>query len=165
MHTISRIRTIASAGALALVLAGCADEQADTADAEAEQPDEPADEPDADTTDTTDEPDADEPDASDPAGDPEVGADGVATDTVEARNLAFEPADIEVEVGTTVTWANEDSVDHTVTSGPVGDPDGVFDEPLASGADDVAVTFDESGTFDYYCDIHRSMVGSVTVPG
>lgn len=159
MRSTSRIRTVASAGALALALAGCADQQADTADAEAEQPGETADEPDVD------EPDADGPDESDPADEPDADADGVATDTVEVRDIDFQPADIEVEVGTTVTWANEDSVDHTVTSGPVGDPDGVFDEPLASGGDDVAVSFDEPGTFDYYCDVHRSMVGSVTVSG
>ena len=156
-----RIRTIAGAAAFALALAGCADEQADTVDAEVEDPTDPADESDpageseADTTDTSDE--------ADTAEEPEAGV--VATDTVEVRNINFEPADIEVALGTTVTWVNEDVVNHTVTSGPAGDPDGMFDEPLSSGGDDATITFDEAGTFDYYCDLHRNMVGSVTVTG
>ncbi len=152
MRSTSRIRTIAGAAALALALAGCADERTDTAEAEVEDPTDPADESDADTT-----------GEADTAGEPE--ADGVATDTVEVRNIAFEPADIEVEVGTTVTWVNEDIVNHTVTSGPAGEPDGMFDEPLSSGGDDATITFDDAGTFDYYCDLHRNMIGSVTVTG
>lgn len=145
MRSTSRLSTIAATVALALALAGCAGGQADTADAEVEP---------AAVADEAGEPDADAgPDAD------------AATDTVEARNIDFEPADIEVEVGTTVTWTNEDIVNHTVTSGPAGDPDGVFDEPLASGGDDVTVTFDEPGTFAYHCDLHRNMVGSVTVTG
>jgi len=158
MRSTSRIRIIAGAAALALALAGCADGQADTADAEVEDPADPADpadESEADTTDT--------PDETDTAEEPGTGV--VATDTVEVRNIDFGPADIEVEPGTTVTWVNEDIVNHTVTSGPAGDPDGLFDEPLSSGGDDVTITFDDAGTFDYYCDLHRNMIGSVTVTG
>jgi len=155
MRSTSRIRTIAGAAALALALAGCADERTDTAEAEVEDPTDP--------TDPADESDADTTGEADTAGEPE--ADGVATDTVEVRNIAFEPADIEVEVGTTVTWVNEDIVNHTVTSGPAGEPDGMFDEPLSSGGDDATITFDDAGTFDYYCDLHRNMIGSVTVTG
>jgi plastocyanin len=94
-----------------------------------------------------------------------VDDDATSTETVEARNISFEPADIEVAVGTTVTWVNADVVNHTVTSGPAGDPDGMFDESLASGGDDATVTFGEAGTFDYHCDLHRTMVGTVTVTG
>jgi plastocyanin len=36
---------------------------------------------------------------------------------------------------------------------------------LASGGDDATVTFGEAGTFDYHCDLHRTMVGTVTVTG
>jgi plastocyanin len=150
--TITHLRSVAIASALVVALTACGGtEQTESADADIAEPadDEAADEP------------------SDVGEDDDAAVDGdvTSTDTVEARNINFEPADIEVAVGTTVTWVNADIVNHTVTSGPAGDPDGMFDESLDSGGDDATVTFDEAGTFDYYCDLHRSMVGTVTVTG
>jgi plastocyanin len=153
--TITHLRSVAIASALAVALTACGGaEQTGTADADIEAP---ADDEAAD----------DEPSDADASEDDDAAMDGDATstDTVEARNINFEPADIEVAVGTTVTWVNADIVNHTVTSGPAGDPDGMFDESLDSGGDDATVTFDEAGSFDYYCDLHRSMVGTVTVTG
>jgi plastocyanin len=158
--TITHLRSVAIASALVVALTACGGtEQTESADADVAEPtdDEAADEPS----------DADADESSDVGEDDDAAVDGDATstDTVEARNINFEPADIEVAVGTTVTWVNADIVNHTVTSGPAGDPDGMFDESLDSGGDDATVTFDEAGTFDYYCDLHRSMVGTVTVTG
>jgi plastocyanin len=155
MRTPSRLRSPAIAVVLGLALTACASETTDTVDADVEEPVTD----DAEATEDAEANDADtETDDAEAEGD-----DAVATDEVVARNINFEPADIEVEAGTTVTWVNEDSVDHTVTSGPAGDPDGMFDEPLQSDGDDVTVTFDEAGTFAYYCDLHRTMIGTVTV--
>src|SRR5680860_1182982 len=91
---------------------------------------------------------------------------------VVIRGVAFVPADIEVAVGTEVKWSNEDSVDHTVTSGVQREqgvpgveedtdarPDGMFDENLPEEGDTFAFTFDEPGTYAYYCDVHASMTG------
>ena len=39
---------------------------------------------------------------------------------------------IEVEPGTTITWLNEDNIDHTVTSGTPNEPTGVFDAELGN---------------------------------
>ncbi len=120
----------------------------------------PADTPDTDEavddTDTSEDTDATE----DAAENGDAPGDEPA---VAARNIAFEPAEIEVEVGTTVVFTNEDVVRHTVTSGHPGEPDGTFDEPIDDEGDTAMITFDEPGTFDYYCDLHRSMVGTVTV--
>jgi plastocyanin len=155
MRTTTRLRTVALAAVVAVTLSACAgDDETDTAD-----PDEPTAEAEPEPESEPEE--ADEQDAVEE--DQQTPGEVVATDTVQVRNIAFEPADIEVGVGTTVTWVNEDIVNHTVTSGPAGDPDGRFDEPLASDGDEVTITFDEAGTFDYYCDLHRNMVGSVTV--
>jgi plastocyanin len=157
MRTPFRLRGPAIAVVLGLALSACASETTDTVEADAEEPvTDDAEATDADSD--TDDAEIDDADDADAEGD---GA--VATDEVVARNINFEPADIEVEAGTTVTWVNEDIVNHTVTSGPAGDPDGMFDEPLQSDGDDVTVTFDEAGTFAYYCDLHRSMIGTVTV--
>lgn len=84
---------------------------------------------------------------------------------VAARDMSFDPTDIEVEVGTTVTFTNHDAVRHTVTSGDPGEPNGVFDEPIDDEGDTAMITFNEPGNFAYYCDLHRAMVGTVTVTG
>jgi plastocyanin len=152
MRTPFRLRGPAIAVVLGLALSACASETTDTVEADAEEP----------VTDDAEDAEATDADTDSDTDDAE-GDGAVATDEVVARNINFEPADIEVEAGTTVTWVNEDIVNHTVTSGPAGDPDGMFDEPLQSDGDDVTVTFDEAGTFAYYCDLHRSMIGTVTV--
>jgi plastocyanin len=82
---------------------------------------------------------------------------------VLARNISFDPGTITVEAGTTVTFTNEDIVRHTVTSGEPGEPDDEFDENLPDQGDTVQITFDEPGTFVYYCDLHRNMTGEVVV--
>jgi plastocyanin len=66
---------------------------------------------------------------------------------VTIRNFAFQPAELEVEVGTTVEWVNgEDSVPHTVTSGTPGYPAGVFDSGRLRPGDSFRFTFQQPGT-------------------
>ncbi len=77
---------------------------------------------------------------------------------VSVVNVAFAPADIEVSVGATVDWINEDPFAHTVTA-----RDGAFDSGTMEGGAVFAQTFEESGTFEYFCAIHPSMTGTVTV--
>ena len=82
-------------------------------------------------------------------------------------DAAYTPGVITVPVGTTITWRNDDSVQHTVTSGSsdgaVGTPDGSFDSGLMANGDTFTRTFDEAGTFDYYCTPHPWMIGQVQV--
>ena len=77
---------------------------------------------------------------------------------VSIKDFAFDPAALTVPVGTSVTWTNNDSTAHTVTS-----DDGTWD----SGRIDVGGTyshvFDQAGTFTYHCGIHTSMTGTITV--
>jgi plastocyanin len=135
------------AATLALTLAACADDDPvieDPAGGEATGVDE-------ESGDAAQEPDGGE------AGEPDDG------DEVLARNISFDPGTITVEAGTTVTFTNEDIVRHTVTSGEPGEPDDEFDENLPDQGDTVQITFDEPGTFVYYCDLHRNMIGEVVV--
>lgn len=81
---------------------------------------------------------------------------------------AYDPNPIEVSVGDTVTWTNDDSTPHTVTSGSNGQPDGKFDSspnlnPLMAPGDTFEHTFEEIGEFAYYCAVHPNMVGTVSV--
>ncbi len=80
--------------------------------------------------------------------------------TVSIQDFFFDPAQITVEPGMTVMWVNEGSHPHTVTS-----DDGQFDSEALMPGDSFMVTFSGSGTLTYHCEIHPSMVGSVTVGG
>jgi plastocyanin len=71
---------------------------------------------------------------------------------------AFAPPELNVGVGTTVTWTNSDSVTHTSTSDGAGWNSG----NVAPGGQ-FAVKFDNAGTFPYHCAIHPDMVGTVVV--
>ncbi|MBD3616205.1 MAG: cupredoxin domain-containing protein [Gracilimonas sp.] len=84
---------------------------------------------------------------------------------VEMVNTSFSPNDLEVEKGTTVTWTNNSSLTHTVTSGSNGQHDGLFDSGNIAPDGQFSYKFDEVGTFDYYCIPHvdQGMTGTVTV--
>jgi plastocyanin len=83
---------------------------------------------------------------------------------VTIRNFAFQPAELEVAVGTTVEWVNgEDSVPHTVTSGTPGYPAGVFDSGRLRPGDSFRFTFQQPGTYEYFCSIHTRMRGRIIV--
>ncbi len=79
------------------------------------------------------------------------------------KNIAFNPGSLTVKKGTTVTWTNDDSVNHDVTK--VGGPGPDFKSGsgnLASG-DTYKVTFDTAGTITYRCTIHPGMNGTIVV--
>jgi len=78
--------------------------------------------------------------------------------SVSIAHFAFSPSAVAVQAGGTVTWTNNDSVSHTVTS-----DDGSFaSQTLAPGAS-FSHTFATAGTISYHCAIHPSMKGSVSV--
>ena len=86
----------------------------------------------------------------------------VATDHVDLpRSYKFDPANITVAAGTTVTWTNNDDFSHSVRFLD-GEPSG---EPLVmEPGESVEQTFDEPGTYRYDCSFHpNNMRGSVTV--
>jgi len=75
----------------------------------------------------------------------------------------FIPADVTINVGETVTWSNDDSAAHTVTSGAPGVADDAFDSSLFMAGTTFSHTFDEAGEYDYYCLVHPWMTGKVQV--
>lgn len=88
---------------------------------------------------------------------------------VVVRDFKFSPAKVKVPAGARVVWTNEDSVVHTVTSGSTSGanniPDGQFDEQLQEKGTRAGVTFDDPGTYTYYCSRHNVMSGVVRVTG
>jgi plastocyanin len=81
-----------------------------------------------------------------------------ADNLVIISNFAYSPASLTVNVGTTVTWINKDSVNHTVTS----DNSTFGSDMLATNAS-FTYKFDASGIFPYHCIPHPYMKGTIVV--
>lgn len=83
----------------------------------------------------------------------------------------YQPDPVQVKVGQTVIWTNNDSAFHTVTSGLPGQPDAgkLFDSGLqgptamTGKGKTFEHTFDTAGEFDYHCALHPALVGKVIV--
>ena len=108
-----------------------------------------------------------EPAAPPDAGDPNtVLMPAGAYDPANAAT-AYTPQTMTVAVGTTVTWLNQDTVFHTITSGTsdgkLGKADGLFDSGEVQTGESFSQTFDEAGTFPYFCIPHPWMKGTVEV--
>jgi plastocyanin len=86
------------------------------------------------------------------------GGGGASAAAVEIVEFAYDPDPIEVEVGAEVTWTNEDTAPHTATA-----DDGSFDTGTLDKGKPGSVSFEEAGTFPYFCEIHPTMHGTVEV--
>src|SRR5437899_188677 len=76
----------------------------------------------------------------------------------------FDPSEIHIIPNSTVTWINNDNVTHTVTSGnPQQGADGKFDSGLLKPGKEFSYTFTQIGTFNYYCQVHPAMTGTIIV--
>ena len=96
----------------------------------------------------------------------------VAVDITEGASTkttnAYSPNPVEINVGDTVIWTNQDATAHSATSGEDATPTGLFGDPSASGSVMVrgksqSFTFTEAGEYPYYCFLHPNMVGTVVV--
>jgi plastocyanin len=78
--------------------------------------------------------------------------------SVAIEDFYFEPGNVAIQPGDTIIWVNEGNSPHTVTS-----DNGQFYSEVLNPGESFMLTFPEAGTFTYYCEIHPSMTGSVTV--
>ncbi|MDQ3969432.1 MAG: plastocyanin/azurin family copper-binding protein [Thermoproteota archaeon] len=76
---------------------------------------------------------------------------------------AYQPNPVQVSVGETVTWTNDDSQPHTVTSGQDVTPDGRFDSGIMVPDATFEHTFTEAGEYRYFCLLYPNMAGTVQV--
>ena len=94
------------------------------------------------------------------------GADEVIDDTVNDTSQAevnisgfkFDPKELSVTAGTTVTWTNLDAAPHSSTA-----DNGEWDSGALRKNDSFSFTFDTPGTYTYHCDYYVSMTGTITV--
>jgi amicyanin len=83
----------------------------------------------------------------------------LAADTeVKIDNFTFNPPQVRVKAGTTVTWENEDDIPHTVTATKMQ-----FKSKVLDTKDKFSFTFTTPGTYEYFCALHPHMTGTIVV--
>jgi plastocyanin len=81
------------------------------------------------------------------------------TSNVNVQGYQYQPKDHIITIGSTVHWTNLDADTHTVTS----DVAGQFDSGNLTQNGTFDKTFTAAGRYDYHCNIHPGMKGSITV--
>lgn len=89
---------------------------------------------------------------------PAAGGASGGLGTVTAQNVAFNPAELTVKVGDTITFTNADDFEHTFTAN-----DGEFDSGRVDGGGSFEYTPDAAGAIAFHCNIHTNMKGTITV--
>jgi plastocyanin len=101
------------------------------------------------------------------AASPLVTSVSIANGASLPTNEEFYAPDVaRITVGSMVTWKNDDTTSHTVTSGTVQNntptPDGRFDSGILNAGASFPFLFDKAGEYPYYCTIHPWMTAKVT---
>lgn len=79
--------------------------------------------------------------------------------TIFIKGFAYSEPVLTIKLGETVGWANMDMAPHTVTS----DSGNELDSGTMKNIDVYSHTFNEKGTFGYYCTLHPNMKGKIIV--
>jgi plastocyanin len=85
------------------------------------------------------------------AGCKKVNTEAPGANEVFLEYKTFNPTQLSVQKGTTVTFTNKDNADHTATS-----TNKVFDSGRLKSGDSYTYTFNDAGVFYYYCNYHSS---------
>ena len=78
---------------------------------------------------------------------------------VAIKNFKFNPTTVNIKVGETVTWTNEDSAPHQIATDSGNE---LASESISTGGT-YSHIFNIAGTYEYHCAIHTSMKGKVVV--
>jgi plastocyanin len=87
-----------------------------------------------------------------------TGVERRAEATVRIENFTFDPPEITVAPGTTVTWINRDDIPHTVAETGRRFRSKVLDTEMS-----FSFTFETEGDYAYFCSLHPHMTGAVKV--
>ena len=105
---------------------------------------------------TDDAPSASRDDASTP---PSPAAAATAPGTVVMKDVEFAPERLTVTVGETVTWRNDDTLDHNV----VAERGARFQSRAFGQGGTYSFTPRKPGTIGYVCTLHPGMDGQIVV--
>ena len=86
--------------------------------------------------------------------------DVIVTVVADDGAMSFSPDPVVINAGQRIAWRNGDSVIHTATGIAAN---GFDTREIAPGATSNALAFAAAGDFGYRCNIHPTMVGTVTV--
>ena len=81
----------------------------------------------------------------------------------EDKSICYIPFEHTAYVDSPITWTNNDSAFHTVTSGSYDDPIDMFDSGYMDPYDSYTLSFGVPGTYNYYCTLHPWMEGVIMV--
>ena len=80
----------------------------------------------------------------------------ITENEIVIKNFAFTPATLVVKTGTTVIWLNDDPVPHSIKSD-------TFNSEIFNKGESFQFKFDNTGTYDYTCGPHPTMIGEIIV--
>jgi amicyanin len=78
--------------------------------------------------------------------------------TVRIGNFTFDPPQLRVKAGTTVSWRNEDDIPHAIAS-----TERKFKSKTLDTDEGYSFTFTNPGTYAYFCSLHPHMTGTIVV--
>ncbi|MGA7898720.1 MAG: plastocyanin/azurin family copper-binding protein [Nitrososphaeraceae archaeon] len=82
----------------------------------------------------------------------------------EVISERYVPSNIVIQMGSKVTWTNEDKFPHTITSGNrSNDYDHKFNSGIIALNHSYSYVFSAPGIYPYYCIIHPWMSGQIVV--
>lgn len=79
--------------------------------------------------------------------------------SITISQFSFQQSNVTIKRGAKITWTNQDSVPHTVTS----DSSSVFDSNTLTTGNNFSFMFNTVGSFSYHCAFHPSMRATVIV--
>lgn len=85
-------------------------------------------------------------------------AEATKSASITISQMRFDAPTVTVKAGGTVTWVNQEGAPHTVTA-----TDGSFASPQLTAGDSFSHTFDQPGTYTYYCEVHPMMKATIVV--
>jgi plastocyanin len=81
-----------------------------------------------------------------------------SSNEIAVENFSFQPGNLTIKAGTTVTWVNHDDVPHTVYEN-----DKKFKSDTLDTDGKFSYKFTSPGTYSYYCTLHPRMTGQIIV--
>jgi plastocyanin len=88
---------------------------------------------------------------------------GIVQGASTTSDTAYSPNPVEVKIGDTVKWINQDTLPHTASSGQPGDPESSIAADILVEGETYSITFDHPGIYPYFCILHPNMVGTAIV--